>query len=120
MGLAHLTPSHARAITAQAITIINDANGRVHYAVQSFSAFSATLGNQLQLYDRDGKTGVTLPVKADPKGLLGMMAFICFPICPRHPRCPSAAQCEIFVSEDKTKVTFIGEKRTRADALYAG
>ncbi|MFM0261876.1 hypothetical protein [Paraburkholderia sediminicola] len=119
-GLGHLSPSDVRSIAAQAITIINDVNARVHFAVQDATTFFASLGNELQLYNQDGSPSVKLPVTPDPKGLLGMMAFSCFPLNQNGRYGPTASQCEIYVSEDKTKVGFIGEKRTRADSHYAG
>ncbi|MFM0071844.1 hypothetical protein PQQ86_11790 [Paraburkholderia sediminicola] len=119
-ALGHLSPSDVQSITAQAITIINDVNARVHFAVQDASTFFAGLGNELQLFNQDGSPGVKLPVTPDPKGLLGMMAFSCFPLDQNGRYGPTASQCEIYVSEDKTKVSFIGEKRTRADSHYAG
>ncbi|MCT7313812.1 hypothetical protein N5J06_22810 [Ralstonia sp. CHL-2022] len=120
MGLSHLAPGDVRAIVAQAITAINEVHGRVHYAVQNFTAFVKQLGSDLHFHSNDGTASVTLPVSVDPKGLLGMLAIACFPLVNFHVNGPSAAQCEIFVSEDRTKISFLGERRTRADSLYAG
>ncbi|MCT7315572.1 hypothetical protein N5I87_06115 [Ralstonia sp. CHL-2022] len=120
MGLSHLDPGDVRAIIAQAITAINEVRGRVHYAVQNFTAFAKQLGSELHFHSNDGTPSVTLPVSVEPKGLLGMLAIACFPLGQFHVNGPSAAQCEIFVSEDRTKISFLGERRTRADSLYAG
>jgi hypothetical protein len=117
-GLGHLAPGDVRAIVASAVTIINEVNGRVHFAVQDGSAFFSGLGSEVRMHNQDGSLGIELPVTPDPKGLLGIMAFACFPLDGRHG--PTASQCEIYVSEDKTKISFIGEKRSRADSHYAG
>lgn len=120
MGLSHLNPGDVRAIVAQTITAINEVRGRVHYAVQNFPDFAKRLGSELHLQSNDGSPSVTLPVSVEPKGLLGMLAVACFPLGQFDVNGPSAAQCEIFVSEDRTKISFIGERRSRADSLYAG
>lgn len=120
MGLAHLTREDVRAIVAQAITAINQVNGRLHYAVQDFTAFSQMVGKEIQMTSVDGSPPITLPVSEEPKGLLGTLAIACFPLDPSGAFGPSAAQCEIYASEDKTKISFIGEGRTRADSLYSG
>lgn len=120
MGLGHLTRDDARAIVAQSITLLNEVSGRLHFAAQDFTIFSQMVGKELQMNSVDGSPPITFPVFEEPKGLLGMLAVMCFPLDPSGALGPSAAQCEIYASEDKTKISFIGEGRTRADSLYSG
>lgn len=119
-GLGHLSPVDVREVVSQAVTLINDVNGRVHYGVDHAPSFFQKLGTSVQFHDHTGGSPFTKPVSADPKALLGMLAVACFPTGQRSPYGPTAAQCEVFVSEDKTKLAFIGDRRLRADSLYSG
>ena len=119
-GLGHLSPGDVRDVVSHTVTIINEVNGRVHFAVQDVSTFFSALGSEIQMYNQDRSPSVNLPVTPDPKGLLGMMAFTCFSLDETGRHRPTASQCEIYVSEDKTKISFIGDKRSRADSHYAG
>ena len=44
----------------------------------------------------------------------------CFAVAPDGSQGPPASQCQIIVSEDRTKIRFMGEGRSRADRWYSG
>lgn len=119
-GLSHLTPQDVRSIVARAITIMNHGSVLVRYSVGDLSKFGSTIGSELEMqHESDGST-TKLPVKLDPKGLLGMLMQACFAVSPDGSQGPPASECKVFVSEDSTMVEFIGAKRRRADGMYSG
>jgi len=99
---------------------MNDGPVLVRYAVGNVADFRAAMGTDLEMqHESDGST-TTLPVRVDPKGLLGMLMQACFAVPLDGSQGPPPSQCKIFVSEDSTMVKFIGPKRRRADGMYSG
>lgn len=119
-GLGHLTPQDVQSIVARAVTIMNQGLVLVRYSVGDLAEFGAALGSEIEMqHESDGST-VKVPVKLDPKGLLGMLMQSCFAVSPDGSQGPPASECKIFASEDSTMVEFIGSKRRRADGMYSG
>jgi Protein of unknown function (DUF3800) len=119
-GLGHLTPEDVQSIVARSITIMNQSSVLVRYPIADLVEFGDSLSNEIEMqHESDGST-IKLPVQLDPKGILGMLMQSCFAVPLDGSHGPSASDCRIFVSEDSTKVEFIGERRRRADALYSG
>jgi hypothetical protein len=87
----------------------------VTYAVCQFTDFKKSIGDELELFGVDGSPNVTHPVTHDPKAVLGILANAC--LCQLG---PGASQCQIIVSQDATKVGFIGPRKRRADNIYSG
>jgi hypothetical protein len=119
-GLGHLTPDDVQSIVARLVTIMNQKSVLIRYAIANLAEFGKLLGDEIKLqHESDGST-MKLPVKLDPKGVLGILMQSCFAVSPNGSQGPPASDCNIFVAEDSTKVEFIGEKRSRADGLYSG
>ena len=119
-NLGHLTPQDVQSIVARAVTIMNQGPVLVRYSVGNLAEFGVALGSELEIqYESDGST-IKVPVKMDPKGLLGMLMQACFAVPPDGSQGPPASDCKIIVSEDSTMVEFIGPKRRRADGMYSG
>lgn len=115
-GLAHLSREDAYSIVARVVRIMNREEVLLRYAEARLSRFKEALGTRIELTHVDGSGTTTFPVVADPKALLGILANGCF----YHEVGPMAAQCEIFVSEDSTRIGLIGPGRRRADSMYSG
>lgn len=99
---------------------MNQGPVRIRYAVGNLAEFGAAIGNEIEMqHESDGST-IKLSAKLDPKGVLGMLMQACFAVPPDGSQGPPPSHCKIFVSEDSTKVEFIGPKRSRADGMYSG
>lgn len=92
----------------------------VRYSIGDLAEFGVALGSELEMQHESDGSSVKVPVKMDPKGLLGMLMQACFAVPPDGSQGPSASDCKIVVSEDSTMVEFIGTKRRRADGMYSG
>lgn len=119
-GLGHLSPQDVRSLIAEAVTIINEGPVLIRFAVGTLAEFGRALGNQIEMQHESDGSITRLPVKLDPKGLLGILMQMCFAVASDGSNGPNASQCQIFASKDPTKVEFIGSKRQRADAMYSG
>jgi hypothetical protein len=115
-GLGHLSHEDARSILTRAIVIMNREKILLRYAKASLSRFKSAFGDEIKLEHKDGNDTIALPITAEPKALLGILANSCF----SHQIGPNAAQCEVFVSQDSTKIGFVGPGRRRADSMYSG
>lgn len=109
-----------QSIVARAITILNRDAVQIWFAIESLSKMSASLGNEMELHHESGGPSITLPVKVDAKGILSLLMQVCFAVEANGTQGPAAKDCKIFVSEDSTKVEFIGKGRKRADNMYSG
>jgi hypothetical protein len=56
----------------------------------------------------------------EPKGVLGVLMQACFAVPADGSQGPSASESEIFVSADRTKIRFFGNKRYQAHRGYSG
>lgn len=68
----------------------------------------------------DGSTPPNVPIKYDRKGILGLLMQLCFAVPPDGKKGPPSTKCQIFASEDYTKIHFIGPRRSRADHCFKG
>lgn len=119
-GLGHLTPEDVQSIIARSITIMNQNSVLIRYAITDLARFGESMGDEIEMQHESDGSKIRVLVKLDPKGVLGMLMQSCFAVPPDGSQGPSASDCKIFVSEDSTKVEFIGKKRKRADGLYSG
>jgi hypothetical protein len=119
-GLAHLSDDDARSIVARAVTIMNQGNVILRYAFGDLPHFEHVIGNELEFTHESDGSKLKLAANPDAKGVLGMMMQACFAVPADGSHGPPVSECQIFVSEDSTKITFIGPGRRRADQLYSG
>lgn len=68
----------------------------------------------------DGNVPPIVPIKYDRKGILGLLMQVCFAVPPDGKKGPLPNECQIFASEDYTKINFIGSRRSRADRCFQG
>ena len=119
-GLGHLTPQSAKQIVERAITIMNRGSVLIRYAVADLAECKVTMGNELQMYDKSGTESDRLSVIVDPKAVLGILMQSCFAVPADGSEGPTSSQCTIYVSDDATRVKFVGPQRKRADRMYSG
>lgn len=119
-GLGHLTPQSAKQIFERVITIMNRGPVFIRYAVADLAECKAAMGNELQMYNKNGIESDRLSVIVDPKAILGLLMQTCFAVPADGSEGPTSSQCTIYVSSDATRVKFIGPQRKRADRMYSG
>jgi hypothetical protein len=120
-GLSHLQKTDLNEFLHHAITILNQSNARLNYSISHIDYWREILGgDSLEMYGETKASTELVPVNLDPKGILGLLAQSCFAVPSDGSHGPSAELCEIYTAEDPTKISFLGEKRNRADRWYSG
>ena len=104
-GLGHLTDEDARKIVAHAITILNETKCLIRYATGSLFGVQGIEKSTLELRHESDGTTVSLALKPEPKGVLGILMQMCFAVDPNGSQGPCSSQCEIFAAADPTKPT---------------
>jgi len=123
-GLDHITVSDARKMLNEIIIEMNSYRVLNRYAIFDYNCghplFKENQNSEIIFKNDKDNSSIKKTVQAEPKGILSMLMQLCFAVGPDGKHGPQASNCQIYVSEDKTKIKFIGEKRTRADSLYFG
>lgn len=120
VGLEHLTRVDVESVFRNIITIVNKYKVMVRYSYASEDV--------KDYFDRGIEVGSNDPAmpnfmintRYDPKGVLGILANMCFAINPDGSEGPVAAKCEIYTSPDHTLVDFWGGARNKAHNLAGG
>lgn len=123
IGLGHLTEDDAREIVGRIVSIFNQVPMILRFGVcdlDGFRQFAEKQGNILTLDHVDGKSTKEIPITVDPKGVIGLLAQVCFAVPPDGKNGLPANQCEIFVAKDETKVKLFGNNKSKAHRTYAG
>jgi hypothetical protein len=119
-GLSHLSSDDARVIISKSVSLINRVPLILRYADDTLSRVTGSLGKEVEFTHHTDGSKFKAPVTPDPKAWLGVLMQSCFMVPANGSGGPTAAQCEIYVAEDSTKVGFIGPNRQRADRMYVG
>ena len=119
-GLSHLTRRDIERVVSHVVRIMNQHRVLVRYSVCSLAEWKAAIGDEIELLDAYNKPAERVPVNADPKGILTLLAQACFAVPPDGSEGPTASQCQIVVSGERTMVRFVGRTRKRADLMYSG
>lgn len=116
MGLAHMERDVPMRLIHHVITLINQYDIFVRYGYSKEEQYKNLFEGKttLALYNEEG-AWVDHPVKGDPKGILGMLTQICWKVASDRSQGPLDTDCEIYASQDQTKVQFLGPQRRRAD-----
>jgi hypothetical protein len=120
LGVSHLDTSTLREMFTRAIKVLNQSNGRLNYATAQISELTRRLSNGIEMRPHDGSEPFQVPINVDSKSVLALLFNVCFPVVLNKANGPSAAECEIFVSEDKTKISIVGQQRKQAHSWYSG
>jgi hypothetical protein len=121
-GLSHLSKEDIDSILNNVITVINRHQGLVRFGYAFENKIDGLFGSgELVMESTIGEPDITLPAKADPKAIIGILAQACFGNGPNGSmNGPCAADCQIFISPDKTVTKFIGPKGSQAHSLASG
>lgn len=121
-GLAHLSAGDIDSILNNVVTVVNRYQGLVRFEYAFESKFVGLFGSgELVLKSTIGEPDISLPARPDPKGILGMLAQGCFANGPNGGKHgPCAADCQIYISPDRTMTKFIGAKSSQAHYLTSG
>jgi hypothetical protein len=119
-GLAHMGDDDARSLVKMVIAETNKIPVFLRYAFMNLSDVDLGREGKITLnHISDGST-IDLPIKYESKGFLGFLMQMCFSVPPDGRNGPPASECQIYTSEDSTRINFIGKDRKRADRWYSG
>ncbi|MCW8409781.1 hypothetical protein OQJ13_12455 [Legionella sp. PATHC035] len=122
-GLSHLTPYMIKNIITKIVDLINRTPMYLRYAFCNLSehvSFFEQMESRIELSDKDKQLKKEIPLNPDPKGLLGCLAHLSLATPPKDDRVPSYEKCQIIISEDRTKVKFLGEHGRQAHKWSEG
>lgn len=120
LGLSHLSKTDVESIFRNIITIINKYKVLVRYSHASEDV-KGYFDRGIEVGSNDpNMPNFMLNTRYDPKGVLGLLATMCFAINPDGSEGPIADQCEIYTSPDYTKVDFWGGVKQQAHYLTGG
>lgn len=106
-GLGHISIVRVKQLVSQIIDEMNDVPCLLSYA---YCEVPETGKIFLDVIDKEEKK-----VHDEPKGILSLLSGSCFTPRKDVVQALGIEQCEIFASEDKTKIRFLGKDRRRAD-----
>lgn len=119
-GLAHLGDDDARSLVRMVVREMNKIPVLLRYAFMDLSDLNLGAEGKITLnHVSDGST-IDVPMKYESKGFLGFLMQSCFAVSPDGSDGPPASECQIYTSEDSTRINFIGKDRKRADKWYSG
>ena len=122
-GLSHLDGKDTESLIARVITAINAIPVQIRYAtcsLKQFQQFADAKGGMLRMADEQTGEPVTQSINVDPKGIIGLLANMCFATSADANNGPPASDCELFVARDDTRVKLFGEKKAKAHRTYGG
>ncbi|MEW6068645.1 MAG: hypothetical protein AB1610_10195 [Nitrospirota bacterium] len=119
-GLTHMSDDDARSLVRMAIVEMNKIPVALRYAYMDLSDLDMGAEGKITLKHVSDDSTIDMPVKYDPKGFIGLLMQSCFAVSPDGREGPPASECQIYTSEDSTKISFIGKERKRADKWYSG
>lgn len=122
-GLQHLSQDNIQNVIKRVVKIVNETPMLLRYAYCNLSEAQKDFPNEngkLTLYNKDFSKTMQIPANPTSKGLLGLLAQACFAINQDGLQGPLLTECEIVISEDKTKTYFMGEKQRQAHNWCSG
>ncbi|MCE3238617.1 MAG: hypothetical protein K0R24_1598 [Gammaproteobacteria bacterium] len=120
-GIAYLSSEKVRSIITRIVRIINETPIFLRYAYCNLEDQKIHFDKlNAEETDEENKAPKKIQLAPDSKGLLGRLAHISLSTLPRDPCIPTINKCQVVVSEDKTKVHFIGKNRRQAHYWISG
>lgn len=119
-GLEHLDEEKARAIVIRCMLLLNNIGAHVRFSSGTVSEFESNMGGSLTMRDQSGEIAAVLPVHASDKALLGFLAQVCLMVPAPDRRFANAADWELVISQDATKVKSIGDRKSQVHNLMSG
>jgi hypothetical protein len=109
-GLDHLDPGQVNDLVSKLVYHLNK--------LPALCRFGRTLLPDREILVPPDDDFPALP--SEPKGVMGLLANSCFAVPRDGSHGPTPDQIEIFVSEDKTMIRFMRERRHQAHRGYSG
>ncbi|MCR8931102.1 MULTISPECIES: hypothetical protein [Pseudomonas] len=109
-GLGHLTESDIQSIYSSLVYILNYNSVRVKYAHGVENDVKQNFDGPFENFSQNG---APFPVQYDPKGMLGLLAQICF-VDAKAVLGVGVDDIEIYLASDQTKVKFLGHAKRQA------
>lgn len=110
-GLGHLTDDAAKSVIGHIIRDVNRLKCILRYCHTALP---------LETPVQQATTPEMFQLPMVPKGILGILAQICFTVPPDGSCGPTANLCEIVVAEDRTKHRFMNQARSQAHNFTSG
>lgn len=110
-GMANLTNEDVKSLV---VSVLDDLAGVQYLLKYSFYRIS---DGETQEFP-DDESGI--PLVFEQKGILGVLCQGAYIAHPNGSEGPHPRECEIIISEEKTKIRFAGTQKTRADRGYSG
>ena len=110
LGIQHLSDTDVESVYRNVVTLLNQSDVLVKYGLAYEDKVRGVWDEGVMVLEGGGST-VEVPVRYDPKGILGLLAQTCFSSAPGSGHGPSAEELEIFIAPDSTKVKFLGNAR---------
>ena len=112
LGLSHLNPGDVHQLVKRVVERMNLIPCWLRYGfcrMDEYRKFSE-LHPDADMTDKD-----ELIFHDDPKAIMALASQACLLPNSKTPHAPKRENIEVFLSQDKTKINFIGNNRTRAD-----
>jgi len=110
LGIEHLSDVDVENVYRNVVTLINNCDVLVKYGL-AYEDKVRGFWSEGTITLEGGDSPVEVPVRYDPKGILGVLAQTCFASAPGAGHGPSVEELEIFIAPDSTKVKFLGGAR---------
>ena len=109
-GLQSFSNDSIKALISSIVEFLNEIPFLLRYSYYTIT------GNEAD----DKPDDDNIPVYFEEKGIICLLCQDIFVVDANGSCGPSANECQIFVSEERTKIKFLGEKRQRADRWFRG
>ncbi|WP_456282498.1 hypothetical protein M1D55_14930 [Cupriavidus sp. JZ107] len=119
-GLEHLSDADARSIVLKCLLLVNNLGAHVRFVSGSLKHFSDSMGSSLTMRNQAGEQSVELPVHANAKALIGLLAQIALITPGTDRKFGHPSEWEQVISQDATKVKSIGDGRRQVHNLMSG
>ncbi|MFB3918957.1 MAG: hypothetical protein ACE14U_02690 [Candidatus Velamenicoccus archaeovorus] len=119
-GLSHIKSEDAQNMILKIISTVNDICLLRYAYFVTPPNFDFERQWKTPFQNANGGDPLNVPIKYDKKGILNLLMNVCFTVPADGKKGPTSEKCQIFVSEDPTRIHFIGSMRRRADSWASG
>jgi hypothetical protein len=116
-GLDHLSRKDAEDIVTRCLMLMNNEGMHVRFSNGSLQQVKDTLGNAMTMWDHVKNEKLEVPLNHDPKGLISWLAQMCLLVPAPDRRFARAEDWEVVISQDTTKVKWLGKGSRQAHNL---
>jgi hypothetical protein len=116
-GLGHLTRKDAEDIVTRCLLLMNNEAIHVRFSSGSLQQVKETLGDTMTMWDHVKNEELQVPLNHDPKGLISWLAQMCLIVPAPDRRFARAEDWEVVISQDTTKVKWLGTGSRQAHNL---